>query len=76
MGDRLLRIAEVAAKVALRQSTLFEMVRDGRFPAPVRLSSRASRWSEAEIDAWIDACLAGRDTASHQGMARGNKPAI
>ncbi|WP_233872555.1 helix-turn-helix transcriptional regulator [Paraburkholderia adhaesiva] len=60
MGDRLLRVTEVTAKVALQQSTLFEMVKDGRFPAPIRLSSRASRWSEAEIDAWIDARLAER----------------
>ncbi|CAG9252401.1 putative DNA-binding transcriptional activator AlpA [Burkholderia diffusa] len=61
MGDRLLRVADVSAKVALEQSTLFEMVRDGRFPRPIRLSSRASRWSEAEIDAWIDARLAERE---------------
>lgn len=32
---------------------IYEMVKDGRFLKPYKLSPFASRWSEREIVAWI-----------------------
>jgi prophage regulatory protein len=64
MTDRLLKVGEVAAKISFHETTVFDMVSAGRFPAPIRLSRRASRWSEAEVDAWIEARLAERKQAT------------
>jgi prophage regulatory protein len=63
MTDRLMKVGEVAAKVALHEATVFELVSRGKFPAPIRLSRRASRWSETEVDAWIADRLAEREPA-------------
>lgn len=59
---RLLRISEVVARTGLGRSTIYEWSADGRFPAPVRLAGRVSRWVEAEVDEWLQKWLEkGRD---------------
>ena len=52
-GTRFLRISEVEARTGLSRSTIYEWSADGRFPPPVRLSDRAVRWVEAEVEAWM-----------------------
>ncbi len=39
----------------LSRSRIAEMVRDGLFPAPVRVSSNRTAWVLAEVVAWLDA---------------------
>ena len=34
---------------------LRRMVKEGRFPRPMNLSSARIAWQEAEVDAWIEA---------------------
>ena len=51
--DRLLRRPEVERLIGLKRSKLYQMVRAGTFPAPVRLSPRAVAWKEREVLAWI-----------------------
>jgi prophage regulatory protein len=52
-GDALLRFPQVAATVGLSRSTVYAMMRDGRFPSPVRLSARCVRWRSSEVSAWV-----------------------
>lgn len=33
---------------------VYQMIREGRFPAPYKLSAFASRWSERELVNWIN----------------------
>ncbi len=54
MTDRLLRMEDVVLKTSLPRSTITTMVRDGEFPAPLRIGKRACAYRESEIDAWID----------------------
>ena len=54
-ADRLLTIAEVACRVGVSASTINRRIAAGKFPAPVHLGTRTSRWIEAEINAWIRA---------------------
>lgn len=54
MSERLLAMKEVAVKVGLSKSTVYGLLRDGQFPAPVRIGV-AVRWRESSIDAWIAA---------------------
>lgn len=53
--ERLLRRGDVENLIGLRRSKLYEMVRAGEFPAPVKLSSRAVAWRASEVQAWIKA---------------------
>jgi prophage regulatory protein len=50
---RLLRRPQVQARVGIGRTTIYAMVNDGTFPAPVQLGARAVAWRESEIDAWI-----------------------
>jgi prophage regulatory protein len=52
--DRFLKREEVERRVGLRKSMIYRLIREGRFPAPYKLSPFASRWSDREIVAWID----------------------
>jgi prophage regulatory protein len=51
--ERLLRLPDVTAKVGLGKSSIYEGVRLGTFPRPVKLSRRAVCWPASAIDAWI-----------------------
>ena len=35
-------------------STLWRMVKDGRFPSPVKLSERVTAWRADEVMAWVE----------------------
>lgn len=51
--DRLLTRPQVEERVGLTVTTIYRKMRDGSFPEPVRISKRAVRWHESEIEAWI-----------------------
>lgn len=51
--DRFLRIAGVEHLTGLRKSTLYRLVKEGKFPAPVRLTAKASAWSEVAVLQWV-----------------------
>lgn len=48
------RLRDVMRISALSRSTVYRRISEGRFPAPVRLGGRASAWSSAALQAWID----------------------
>ena len=50
---RFVRLPEVVFRTGLSQSTLKVRMREGCFPRPVALGSRAVGWIEAELDEWI-----------------------
>lgn len=53
--DRLIPIREVSSLVGLRDSAIYNRIRAKRFPEPVRLSQRCSRWSRAAVLGWVEA---------------------
>ena len=52
------RLPEVQKCVPLSRSRIYELIAANRFPAPVKLSERASAWDMGEIQAWLDARIA------------------
>lgn len=50
----------VRGRVGLAVPTIYELIRKGEFPAPVKLG-RSSRWLESEIDAFIEEKVRDRD---------------
>jgi prophage regulatory protein len=53
MEQVLLRLGDVQRRVGLRRSTIYDLVRRGAFPPPIRLGRRCSAWLGVEIDRWI-----------------------
>ena len=49
----LLRIGAVMARTGVARSTIYWLIKNGRFPAPVKLSERSSAWRSSDVDAWI-----------------------
>jgi excisionase family DNA binding protein len=59
--DRLLTVGEVAARFGVSSRTVFRMVRDGRFPPPVRLGRHVFRLFGSDVRQYLDALREGRD---------------
>ena len=60
MSNNLLTRRKVESRCGLSRSSLYRLMRSGRFPEPIRVGVRAVRWPEREIEAW----LAGRPRAT------------
>ncbi|GAB5447992.1 helix-turn-helix transcriptional regulator [Gymnodinialimonas sp.] len=52
--ERLLRRREVEGLIGLKRSKLYQMIREGLFPAPVKLTERAVAWRASDVSAWIN----------------------
>jgi prophage regulatory protein len=58
---RILREAEVAETTGLSRSVRWRLVKQGQFPAPIKLTGYATGWDSEEIQAWIRARVQARD---------------
>ena len=47
-----LRLPKVIERTGLSRSLIYAMIKEGRFPAPVRIGLRAVAWHEADLLAW------------------------
>ena len=55
MAESLLRRPEVEARTGLSRSTIYDWMKRGEFPLPVKLGARIVAWRASDIDAWLDA---------------------
>jgi prophage regulatory protein len=56
----ILRLPDVKKETGLRaHSTIYESIRSGLFPAPVRIGQRAVGWPAEEVQAVCNARIAG-----------------
>lgn len=51
---RILRAATVIDRTGLARSAIDRGVKDGTFPAPIKLGPQAVGWSARDVDRWID----------------------
>lgn len=63
----ILRRPQVEQRTGLSRSTLYQYIKDGDFPKPVRLGLRAVGWLESDISDWIATRV--------KGARQGNAPA-
>lgn len=49
------RASQLLPFVPFSKTTLFEWSKDGRFPAPVKLSPTITAWRNSEVIAWLEA---------------------
>lgn len=52
--ERLIRRPEVEARTGLSRSTLYDWMKRGEFPQPVKLGARLVAWRESDITAWLE----------------------
>ena len=53
---RIIRMKELISRIGYARSTIYALIKEGRFPPPFKLSpdGRAIGWSEETINEWID----------------------
>lgn len=61
--DRLLKLDEVRRKIGMGATWIYDRIRKGEFPRPLKLSERCVRWRERDINAWIDSLPLTRSEA-------------
>jgi prophage regulatory protein len=68
--QKILRLPQVRERTGLSTSSVYAKIAEGNFPKQVSLGVHSVGWVEGEIDAYIDACVAERDTATLKNLNR------
>jgi prophage regulatory protein len=53
MAKQLLRLPTVCERVGFGRSQLYALIKENKFPAPVKLGVRAVAWDSELVDGWI-----------------------
>jgi len=59
--QKIYRFSELPAVTGLKDAKLQMMIKDGTFPAPLRLTSKATGWLESDIATWQAGLAAARE---------------
>ena len=59
---RLICLQEVLAMCGKSRSSVYELIKKGEFPAPVKLRGRSSAWVDREILQWLQDCVRARES--------------
>ena len=59
---KFIKLPTVMDLTGYRRTSIFDKVAEGSFPAPVKLGPRAVAWVSEEIEEWMDARIAERDS--------------
>lgn len=54
MADTLLRRPDVETRTGLSRSTIYEWMKRGEFPRPVKLGARLVAWRESDLTEWLE----------------------
>jgi prophage regulatory protein len=59
---KILKEPDVLARTGVRSHQhLHQLIKAGKFPAPIKLACRSIGWVESEINAWLQDRIAERD---------------
>lgn len=53
MSESLLRLPEVQRRTGYSKAWIYRLLKDGKFPASIKIGSRAIAFIESEIDEWV-----------------------
>ena len=57
---KIVRLADLSQFCGLQRTQIEQLIADGKFPRPVKLSTRRKGWLEAELIAWQQERIARR----------------
>ena len=60
MSIQLLRLPAVLALTGSSRTRIYEKIQEGLFVSPIKIGRRASAWPSNEVDALINAWIAGQ----------------
>ena len=52
--DRLLRLPDVSDIVGIRKSTIYALIKEGKFPKCIYVTSKTVAWPESAVLAWVN----------------------
>lgn len=52
-AEKIIRMHDLVMLVGLSRATIYRMIGDGDFPAPIKLGRHASGWLESAVQSWI-----------------------
>lgn len=58
MSQSLIRFLEVQRRTGYSKAWLYRLMSEGKFPASIKIGSRAIAFVESEVDAWIEQRIA------------------
>jgi prophage regulatory protein len=53
MSMRFIRFKELRQRIPLGRTTIWRMMREGRFPQSRRIGKMAAAWLESEVEDWM-----------------------
>ena len=60
--ERLIDFKEALNRTRTKKSWAYELIKQNRFPKPIKIGARSIAFVESEIDAWINERIAERDS--------------
>ena len=57
--DSFLRLPQVEAITGCKKSTIYKLMKEGKFPHCVRITARMAAWPESAVLQWVQARIAG-----------------
>jgi prophage regulatory protein len=72
-GDNMRLIDKQGLKekgILFSRQHLHRLIKQGKFPAPIKVGANTNAWPEHEIDQYIEACIAKRDAGRAAAEAR------
>jgi prophage regulatory protein len=64
---RLIKRPEVEALTGLRRSTIYDQIKQGKFPRPVHLGPRSVAWSTDDVHDWISSRISESRRTAESG---------
>lgn len=52
-GRQFIRLRQVEMKCGFKRSHIYNLIKLGQFPAPIKIGARAVAWDLAEVEEWM-----------------------
>lgn len=62
IASTFLRLPDVKKATSLARTTIYRLISQGKFPKPIKLTERSVAWCAAEIESWMAARIALRES--------------
>ena len=59
--QKLVKLFEVAEQLNVCKSQVYNLVKQGYLPKPIKIGKRGSAWLVSDIDAWLESKIEERD---------------
>jgi prophage regulatory protein len=67
-GDTMLRLPSTIGRMGRSRSSIYKDIARGVFPKPIKLGPRSIGWPEIEVDAIVNARIAGLEEDEIRGL--------